>query len=375
MKNQHSTLVDGILRAALYGGASTVGASPILLAHSTLFDHLSDETKSGIEFRSIPVMDPQRRRLIRKSLLEAYVTFRALLALKTDKEFLLVTTILPSAAILVEILKWLFPRKQMAVMVHGDIEGIFDNARQSIGSFGLYMKLWFGLRRHSKLRLAVIDRFIAEIAIKTFPLAIRANELFVIPILVEPAKFVTQPEGALKCCFIGFDTPNKGYADYKTLAGQLPELEFLTIGGGFSKDERTGIMTPLLSNADFLNEIAKCDVAIFPYTGGYNCSLSAAATDAVAAGAHVFATDRACFLALAEEFGADSITIFRTSDDMVSVLACPETLQDIRLNRPKRLGLLRGSRYGLASVAQSIRHMLHGVAFTPTRASAEGIES
>lgn len=375
VRSQHSTLIDGILRASLHGNLDTHQAPPLLLAHTTLFDHMSDATKRGIEFRSVSVMDPQRRRLIRKSLVEVYVTFRALLALKTDKEFLLVTTILPSAAIVVEMLKWLFPHKQMAIMIHGDVEGILDKSRQRVDSYGLYMKIWFGMRRRSTLKLAVIDRFIADMALGAFPNAIRADELFVIPLLVEPATLQTRPEGPVKCCFIGFDTPNKGYFRFESLASQFPQLEFVKIGGGVLKNERTGIVTTLRNNSDFLDEISKCDIAVFPYTGGYSCSLSAAAIDAVSAGAHIFATERGCFLALAEEFGADCVTIFQTPEDMSLVLGCHKTLKQIRLNKPKRLGLLETSRYGLASVAQSVKDMLQGVTFKSSNRSAKGLES
>lgn len=363
VNNQHSTLVDGVLRSYLYNRKPNQ-LPPILYAHPSLFDNLSTESKRGTEFRPISVMDPQKRRLARKSLLEFFVTIYALWKLNTKHEFLLVTTLLPSAGILVEIFKWFFPSKAMAVMVHGDLEGILDKSRHGFGSYGRYMKIWFKIRGfYSKLYLAVIDQFIADFAIYHFSSAVRPDQIFVVPLLVEAVELDGIPpktieEDRIKCCFIGFDTPNKGYSQFQRLVGEIPDVDFYTIGAGRQLNERTGDVLPLRTYSSFMNAIAACDISIFPYLGGYNCSLSAAATDALAAGTHVLATARPCFVALQQEFGLEAVTICNEGEDFRSFLNSEIWLQTCRFGRSERLSLLSKSRYSLESVSTYLADML-----------------
>jgi hypothetical protein len=364
VNNQHSTLVDGILRSYLNGGLGERHGPPILIAHHTLFQSLSSAAQASVEFRSIPVMDPTRRRLVRKSLMEIYVTFKAILQLRGKSEFLLITTLLPSAALAIEILKWFLPHKKAAVMVHGDIECGMNSDGERVGSIGFFIRCWFWLRKiHSRLDVAVIDRFIAETAIAAFPRALVPAQVFVVPLLIESACVEASPSGKTRCCFVGFDTRHKGFQHFRELSAQFPEIEFVTIGAGVLRDEQTGFVTPLGSNSAFINAIGECDVAIFPYVGGYSCSLSAAATDALAAGTHLLATDRQCFIALAEEFGISSITLCNAQSEMALFLNDREKLKTIRASRAARLAKLEGSRYGLKSVSEALGDMLEGRSF------------
>lgn len=373
VKNQHSTLMDGILRAYNWGGFVQNVGVPTVYAHQSLVENLSDEARSVASFRDIKVMDPQRRRLLRKSILEFVVVLSALWKLDAKKEYLLVTTLLPSAGIFVEIAKWLFPHKKMAVMIHGEIEGVLDSSRQKLGSYGLYMRIWFKIRAfHSKLDIAVIDDFIAETALRIFPRAVNANNIFVIPMVVETSDYNGKPAGVPKCCFIGFRTPIKGHGHFVHLCAKVPDVAFFTIGGGVQKDERTGKETPLPSHAEFVSAISACDIAVFPYLGGYTCSLSAAATDAIAAGTHLLTTDRPCFGALAREFGPATVTICNNFEEMLQFLQDNKRLEVLRNARPQRLSMIPDSRYGLASVSKNIGDMLEGHARNQTTLSERG---
>lgn len=367
-RNQHSTLVDGILRASAHPAAGQA-VPPVLYAHPTLFERLSPEVRAAVDYRPIAVMDPLRRRLVRKSLLEAWVALRAIATLRRD-EVLLFTTVLPSSGILIELAKWLFPRKRVAVMLHGEVEGTIDPARQRAGSYGFYMKLWLDLRRRfgSRLDLAVIDEFIAGELAGRFPAAVAAADFYVIPLLIEPAASNAAPEGPARFGFVGFDTPDKGLPVFEALAGATPDADFVRIGGGEVVDLRSGRREPLGPSAGaFLDAIARCDVAVFPYTGGYTMALSAAATDALAAGAHLLTTDRGCFRALAEAFGPDSVTIAEPGA-MRALVADPAWADRIRAGRAARLARLAGSRYSLGGVARALANLLAGRPYTEAAA-------
>jgi len=68
-------------------------------------------------------MNPEKRRLVLKSLVEFCVVFRRMLALRRQ-DILLVTCVLPTSLILIEWANRLLRRRGVHVVLHGDIEGI-----------------------------------------------------------------------------------------------------------------------------------------------------------------------------------------------------------------------------------------------------------
>ncbi|WP_395613885.1 hypothetical protein [Allosphingosinicella sp.] len=359
VRTYHITLMDGLIRGYSAAGAERRWGRPLLLAHPSFFENLSPEARAAVSYRPVPVRDQDKRALIRKTLLEVWVVFLALLRLRRG-QVLLVTSLTASATIFVEPLKWFFWWKQMVLVVHGEIEGAFEKERQRLGSFGFYILLWLRIRRlGSTIDLAVLDSFIRDEMLREFPKSVKPDRIHLLPHPMVPLVTSTvREEGPLRCCFVGYQTRNKGYPTFEALARDFPQHEFHLIGAGRDLRLGAGEQTALATIDDFLKAVARCDVAIMPYTGGYRCSLSAAATDALAAGLHLLATERGTFCALAKEFGPDSVTICHDRAAMAERLGDPAWITAIIMGREARLGRIERSHYGLPQIGNAINRLL-----------------
>jgi glycosyltransferase involved in cell wall biosynthesis len=304
-------------------------------------------------------MNPERRRLVRKSLLEAAVScWRIVRMRRTDS--LLITCLLPPALILVELFKRLFPRRRVTVMIHGEIEGLFEADRQHPGSYGYYMNKWIGLRRkHSTLGLAVIDDFIVDEMVASSKGAIRPDDITVIPHPITPLAEimpVDQDEDA-RICFIGFRTRQKGYDIFERVAATTPALTFEAIGGGYAQSVPGNQSRALCGTGDYMRAIAACDFALFPYVAGYRASLSAAALDALSAGLHLIASRRGCFINLHRNLGPDFVTLFDGEDQLRALLADPDWIAARREARMRRLRTIAHSPYGETNITKALARL------------------
>ena len=99
-------------------------------------------------------------------------------------------------------------------------------------------------------------------------------------------------------------------------------------------------------------------MALFPYVAGYNCSLSAAAVDALSAGVYMLASDRACFVSLEQYFGAEILTICRSTADMAALLTDARWLEEKRGAQERRLERLKVSKYSLDAVRSSFEALM-----------------
>lgn len=371
VRSYHSTMMDGFVRAYHCAGLDARWGRPLLLGHHSFFEHLSAGTQRAVDFRPIAVVDQDKRRMIRKSLVESWAMLRTIATLRHD-DVLLVTTVLPSTMVLVEFLIRLLPKRHVVVLQHNDLESACGAGPPRFGSFGHITLLWHRLRGlGSRIELAVLDRFIAEAVIERFPKSVDPRRLHVIelPMVVE-ADAQPRPIGPVRCCFIGYRIANKGYDRFERLAGQLPELEFRTIGDGFDRNLMSDEAVPIASNEDFRAALQRCDIAIMPYSSGYDCSLSAAATDAVAAGLHLLATKRGCFLTLAREFGPGGVSVCEGEEEMLRLLRDRDWLDRQVAGRADRIARVADSRYGLAHVGSALAEMMESVAGRPASSTA-----
>lgn len=353
VRNQHATLLAGIVAA---GAELPAERRASLIAHASVLRELPQHAVSRWSPRTIPVMDPERRRLVRKSLLEALVVCWRIARLERS-EVLLVTCLLPPALIVVEMVKRLFPQRHVVVMIHGEIEGAFEADRQHRGSFGYYVKKWLALRRwNSTLRLAVIDDFIAAEMVRSFGDTIRRKDIFVLPHPVTAMADMpcVAPVGAPRVCFIGFRTGFKGYPVFERLAARTPEATFVAIGAGQVEVVSKRAVQRLDGTSDYMRAIATCDVAVFPYVGGYRASLSAAALDAVSAGVHLIASRRGCFISLHETLGDDFVTLFDDEHEVQALLSDPAWIAACRAGRLARMAAIERSKYGIPSLTKAL---------------------
>lgn len=366
VRSYHSTLVDGLLRSYTAASLERRFGTPVLYAARSFYDHLSTEARLSVEYRPIPVIDQDSRRWLAKSVLEAWVALRCLLALRPG-ELLFVTTVMPSAMVLLEMFAWLIRRGRVVVLQHGELDGAFQPEKQSLTSFGYYIFLWFRMRRVlTGTRVAVLDYFIAEELQRRFPGSVATEALHVVPLPMIPLDISTVREpGPPRCCFVGFKSPNKGYHTFRHLAQSFPEIEFRVIGAGQDRLCGRDDGKKLGSANDFIAAVARCDIAVMPYVTGYDCSLSAAATDALASGLHLLCSDRGCFRALAAAFGPKCVTVCADESAMRRRLSDQDWLSMCMAGKADRLSRVAESRYSLRSVGRHLERMIGGHGMSP----------
>ena len=80
--SQHITLIEGYLRALLSSDAVRRTFELVFWASDSTAAALSSTTRGAIRHVSIPVMNAEKRRLIRKTCVECYVVVRCLLSMR-----------------------------------------------------------------------------------------------------------------------------------------------------------------------------------------------------------------------------------------------------------------------------------------------------
>jgi hypothetical protein len=298
------------------------------------------------------VMNPEKRRLVLKSLLEFLVVARHMLTMRQG-DVLLVTCVLPPALIGIEWVNRLLRRRGLVITLHGEIEGLFDPSLQRPSSYGFWIAKWMRWRkRDSSLDLLVIDDFIKQRLLSSFPEKLAADQVHVAyhPVTAFPGSGRDEADDIPRVAFIGYRTRFKGYDLFEQLAAEIATVRFMAIGGGASVDVRTAEAAPLADNAGYMNEIARCAISFFPYTGGYTCSLSAALLDALSAGVHVLATSRPCFVGMAEYLGPDFVTIVDSPAEARRFISDEQWVKAKRAGQALRLQRLATSHYGLDGV-------------------------
>ena len=355
--NQHITLIDGYLKSLHRSQRVCEAFELVLCTSASTFEKLSAPIVRGLRHVRIPVMNPEKRRLVRKTLLEFVVLMRFIVA-KRKADVVFVSCVLPSTLFLLEAANMVMRRSGIHVVLHGEIEALMAPAPRNPGAYGFWVARWIGLRsKNSVLGLVVIDDFIKEKLTAKFP-NLTSRRLSVVhhPITAISSERA-EDESPDSACFIGYRTPAKGFDQFVNLCEGMPDITFLAIGGGNIENLRSKAVARMLGSDDYLMSIAACDVAIFPYKSGYEVSLSAAAVDALSAGVHIVASDRTCFSALRERLGAEVVTVCRTPEEMASVLGTPGWLRARRLGQKVRIANLASTPYGLNAVAKSFESL------------------
>jgi glycosyltransferase involved in cell wall biosynthesis len=353
---QHILMLDGYVRAL--GNSRPVNdryTVEVCASRSTL-QSLSREAVERVQVRRVFVMNPEKRRLLVKSLVEFAVTTRCLWRMRPG-DLLVVTCVLPTSFILIEWVNRLLRRTGVHVVLHGDMEGLLTTSRLGPLSIFRWAQIWLRLRRtDSRIDLVVLDDFIKRRLIERDPDKFTEDRLAVIHHPVDPmARTVTLSDPPV-IGFLGYRTAAKSFDDFARLAARLPSLRFVAIGGGRSEDLRDGTVRALVGKDAYVAEIARCSVACFPFVSGYACSLSASALDALAAGTRIVALDRPFFRALSEYLGRDFVRVANSVDLL------PEALLEMvagnsEAARQQRVETIRNSKYGLAAVQRSFEHL------------------
>jgi glycosyltransferase involved in cell wall biosynthesis len=355
--NYHITLIEGYLRAICASENLAANRELVVRLSESTFARLSSDLQHSIRNVQIPVVSQDKRQLVRKTLVEFYVVMKHLVVAKAN-DIVFVSSLIPTTLLLLEIVNRVW-RKPVFVVVHGEVEAIFGPRPRGLQTFAYWAYSWFAVRSiSSTIRLVVIAEFIREKIHQAFPRKLPLNQIWVVPHPITAMDAPPAPQaGATSLCFIGHRTSNKGFDVFLELSKRHPELCFVAIGGGYVEDLGKAKTSPISDSSDYLREISRCAVAVFPYTGGYSCSLSAAVLDALSAGVHILATARACFLSLAADFGPDFVTIYESPADIDRLIARSDWLEERRSGQLRRLSLLEKSNYGLDAVRASFERL------------------
>lgn len=350
VRQYHITLNAGYLRALLGCKRITDAFEVVACLSESTHANLPQDVRGQCRFECIPVVDQDLHAVVRKSLVEFRVMARYLWKMRKG-DVAVVSCIIPPALILLELLNRVLRRKGIVVVLHGELEPYIEGRKEHWKRIGFWTTLWMKMRgRNSRIGLAVIDEFI-KTALLERNANLRANEIGIVhqPI-PEPCTVTTHDEDMPAVCFVGFRTQDKGYDQFVSLSARHPAITFLAIGQGCIEDVRSGQKTPLTSNAAFLDAIARCSAAIFPYQRGYSATLSGAALDAVSVGTHVISTDRPFFASLAAYFGEDFVSVCRDESEFDAVLRDVARLREYGQGQSRRIDRMRSCKYGPASV-------------------------
>lgn len=358
MGSQHITLIEGYLNALISSRSIAECFELVLCASKSTLAALPDTLISKFKCRPVPVMNPEKRRLIRKTFVELFVVLRYIVKLRPG-DILFISCVLPTTLWLMEISNRFLRKNGVHVVLHGEIEALFDRSPQSFSRFGYWVLKWFHFRKaQSRIKFVVLDDFQKDRLVAAFPEKLNDSKISVIhhpvsPVLSGVESFPEKPA----VCFIGYRTLFKGFDQFARMAAEHPAVRFLAIGGGIVEDVRTGMVHKLKGENDYLMQISKCSAALFPYTAGYVCSLSAAAIDALSAGVHIVASDRPFFRSLATYFGSEIVTVCSSIDEFSLELASSKL--PLRFEkRAFRFERILSSKYGLSAVQRSFERFV-----------------
>lgn len=356
---QHITLIEGYLRALHATGLQQRGVELWYRAAESSFAALAPEVQTFVRHQPIKVINPERRQWVRK-IAQEFGSVRSAVRSLRPRDQLLITCLSSPTLLLVEATQGMLRRRQVTVVLHSELEALFDPNQRSWKSWGLWAFLWSRIRDvSSRLQLAVIASFIQTALTHHDAERFAGTRILPFPVLPFPAQEHAANGAAHVAMFIGYRTRFKGFDRFARWAdGRFPHLEFRTVGAGQVERLLDGDTRPIDPAIGFLGEVAKASVAVFPYSDGYAASLSAAMLDALSTGVHVLATRRACFTALHDELGPDFITLFDTDAEAEAILADTAFLDRIRSGAAARRARLADSSFGQKATEAAFAAML-----------------
>ena len=359
--SQHITLIGGYLRALTTSEQLTKTHAIIFASTRSTYAHLSADLRASVNYEAVLVMNPEKRRLALKTIVEFFVVLRYLVRIRPG-DILLTSCVLPTTLVALEYVNRFLRRTGFFITLHGETEGLFDKSLRRFTSYGYWIDLWLRKRQpRSMLSLVVIDDFIKQRLLDEFPEKLSTEQISVVhhPItaFVSPSSARGLQQGFV-ACFIGYRTRLKGFDHFEALSRIVTGLRFVAIGGGVVVDVPGNDVRRLDGTDAYINAIAECSVAVFPYIGGYTVSLSAAVLDALSAGVHVIATRRACFESLADHFGPDFITLYDNLEEAAGILGNAEWLTKQRNLQVMRLEQLASSRYAIDKIRSCFERLV-----------------
>lgn len=366
---QHITMINPYLDAVL---AATDRPVEFWCAAS-MWDNVSDRVKPSVRHRAVPVIDPSSRRFLIKIPLEVLVTVWAILRKKRD-DVLLITCLFSPALYLVSLACQILRPRHVHVVLHSEVEALLDpSLSPKITGYGYWInKFWDKCLHHTAPKLVVIDSFVRDRLLAFSKSRLQPERLNVLtmpialPDLADPEGSQVPRSDLPKVCFIGYRTRLKGFEIFQDLAASRKDFAWYAIGGGVIEDMANGEVTPLASADDFGAAVSSCDIAVFPYKGGYNVSMSAAVLDAVSSGLHVIGSPLGCFMALSEAFGEDVVRCAEGVDEINAALDNWLVLPD-HPTRADYARIIASSRFSQENLNAEMRRLIDATSDVTTK--------
>lgn len=356
---QHITLIEAYLRALQSIDIAAMGFGLVYAAHPSSHAALAPDVQARLVHEPVAVIDAEARRWVAKGLLEVKVVEQAIGRLGPN-DVLIITCLTAPALLLIEALACRIGGKRVMVVLHSELESLVDPTLRSPTTWGFWSYQWSRLRRTgSPLRIAVLADYIRDKLDTLGNPALSRSEVELLTFPVSIAKNIPVPVGPHRLSFIGFKTRMKGFECFDLLAkaNALPNRLFHVVGSGKVEDVVTGVARPFDASG-FLGEVGQSTLAIFPYTYGYEASLSAAVLDALSTGVHIVATRRRCFEAVHREFGDSSVTLYDTEAELKAIIADDGFLARARAGAAERREKLPQSSFGAAATRADFRRVL-----------------
>jgi|GEM_PF-7015754 len=356
--DQHITLIQGYLQALSESQLLRQTYELHLGISRSTRDNLPGSLLQNFKLTLVPVMHPQKRRLVRKSFLEFLLVTYYLLRLKAG-DVLFVSCMLPTSLFLLEKLGGFFRGKKIYIVVHGEVEGILAKEKESIFRIGHWAARWFRSRKASSpFKLVVLDDFIKTRLIAESNGLLDEHNVFVVHHPIFPYLSKDQHERRNhSVAFLGYKTAFKGFDAFARLATSIEKYDFRVIGAGKVESLKGGESTDIVSTGDYLEKVSAATVALFPYSARYDCSLSAAALDALATGTFIVASNRPFFVNLSAQFDRDFMIVYER-DDQLSAIFDSLDLDMLEQRRIERIDQVKYSKYSIAEVGKAFEKMV-----------------
>lgn len=273
---------------------------------------------------SIKVIDGDERKFIKKTIFELFNVIK--LSIKYRKNKILFLSISPQVLFIFEFLKlFIAPKKKIYIILHGELEGVFEKDKQKINSYGFWIMLWLKLRKSIKTTKVILlaeyiydsinnagfnfGRINDDISIVNLPIPFHHND-----------KKLLNEKDNLDFLFIGQRSKKKGFIDYLSIKNKTKSYySFYSIGQGklihHSKNK------DIHSNfQDYMDTVSNFSVFIFPVIGSYQATISSAICDAIGCSQLILAYKNPMTEYFQRILSEECVILFNSEEELVSYI-------------------------------------------------------
>jgi hypothetical protein len=324
---EHLSFNTAMLRI-LSGAARERGYRLVVVFERTHRDAVRSMLPAGSDFawRDIPVIQGFDRTFVRKFVVEFAVVCRLLWRARRQGADVVLLSVFPNVLACVLLLKPLFRKVRLHVILHGELESLVMREKQPIYREGFWVKLaLLRLFDGTWPKLYVLGEGIRARLIRRFPDALHLPKLRSAEhpyLFTEVAPRPPQRDAKIRVGFVGAGRIVKGIGEFFRLAESLSDqitagtLEFVVIGGiegnfPYAKDGWVRVLADEpggLGVREFYQAIAGLDCALFLFRADYLFTASGTAFDVLNEGVEILSLQNHYLRDLAQNDSEGGIT-------------------------------------------------------------------